>query len=199
MKKTRDRVIDEWLVLRCQAGQADAFDLLVRRWQRRLWLYARRRTGSDDAAADVTQETWVAVLRQLRRLSDPAWFAAWVYRIVRNKCADYFRKAGRRQRLVEKAAEQQVAEGVLPALGDEAGQAAERARLHSAAEDDRSQAIRQAMEQLSPERRELLMLHYTEGLNVVEIAIVLGVPAGTVKSRLHYAREELKNLLESSE
>ena len=77
----------------------------MRRWQRRLWCYACRLTGSHDDAWDATQETWLAVLRQLRRLDDPAWFAAWIHSIVRHKCADQCRRA-RRQRDVAKAAAQ---------------------------------------------------------------------------------------------
>lgn len=83
MNTARDRVIDQFLVIRCQAGDAACFDLLTRRWQRPLWRYAHRLTGSADAAWDVTQEAWLVILRQIGRLSAPAWFGAWAYRIVR--------------------------------------------------------------------------------------------------------------------
>jgi RNA polymerase sigma factor (sigma-70 family) len=111
MEKARERVIDELLVVRCQEGIRETFDLLVRRWQRRLRRYARRLSGSDDAAWDIMQETWIAILRQARTLNDPAWFVAWAYRIVRNKYADYCRRAARQRILAESLAERQRADG----------------------------------------------------------------------------------------
>jgi RNA polymerase sigma factor (sigma-70 family) len=180
MDEARERVIDELLVIRCQEGGREAFDLLVRRWQRRLWHYARRLTGDSDAAWDVMQETWIAILRQIRRLSDPAWFAAWAYRVVRNKCADHARKAGRRRRLAEALAERQRANDDPPGEGH-------------------GDAITRALERLPADRQELLGLKYGANLNIIEIAVVLGVPAGTVKSRLHHAREQLRRILEGDE
>jgi RNA polymerase sigma factor (sigma-70 family) len=180
MDNARQKVIDELLVLRCQEGGRAACDLLVRRWQRRLWHYARRLTGDSDAAWDVTQETWLAILRQIRKLSDPAWFAAWAYRIVRNKCADRARKASRRRKLAEALAERQRADDDPPrkAPGDN---------------------VAQALQRLPADRQELLALKYGADLNIIEIALVLGIPAGTVKSRLHTAREQLRKILEGDE
>jgi RNA polymerase sigma-70 factor (ECF subfamily) len=180
MDNARERVIDELLVLRCQEGKREACDLLVRRWQRRLWRYARRLTGNSDAAWDVMQETWMAVLRQIRRLSDPAWFAAWAHRIVRNKCADHCRKAGRQRRLADALAERQPANDDPPREGP-------------------ADAVAEALRRLSPDRQELLTLKYGADLNIIEIALVLGIPAGTVKSRLHHAREQLRRILEGDE
>jgi RNA polymerase sigma-70 factor (ECF subfamily) len=180
MNKARDRVIDELLVIRCQAGDSKFFDLLIRRWQRRLWRYARRQTGSDDAAWDVMQETWMAVLRQIRKLSDPAWFAAWVYRIVRNKCADCCRRASRQRNLADAAAEWQ------------------RANNEPTREDSRD-AVADALRRLPPDSKELLMLRYGEDLNILELAVVLGIPTGTVKSRLHHAREQLRRILKGDD
>lgn len=171
------RAIDELIVLRCQAGRRDAFDMLFRRWHRRLWRYARSLTGSSDAAWDVTQETWIAVLRQIRRLNDPAWFATWVHRIVRNKSADYHRRIGRRQRLAEGLADRQRAETDPSDSGP-------------------ADAVSRAVSLLSPDKQELLMLRYAQDLDLIEIAVVLGIPAGTVKSRLHNAREQLRAILE---
>jgi RNA polymerase sigma factor (sigma-70 family) len=180
MGKARERVIDELLVMRCQEGGRESFDLLIRRWQRRLWRHARRLTGSNDAAWDVTQETWVAILGQIRKLSDPAWFAAWAHRIVRNKCADYCRKSGRQRTLADALAERQ------------------RANANPAREGPGA-AVAEALRRLPADRQELLTLKYGEDLNILEIALVLGIPAGTVKSRLHAAREQLRRILEGDE
>jgi len=180
MDKARERVIDELLVMRCQEDHRESFDLLIRRWQRRLWRYARRLTGSNDAAWDVTQETWIAVLRQIRKLSDPAWFAAWAYRIVRNKCADHCRRANRQRNLTDALAERQRANNDPPQEGT-------------------GGAVAETLRRLPPDRQELLTLRYGQDLNIIEIAVVLGVPAGTVKSRLHNAREQLRKILEGDQ
>jgi RNA polymerase sigma factor (sigma-70 family) len=180
MDKTRDRVIDELLVMRCQGGSRESFDLLVRRWQRPLWRYARRLTSSNDAAWDVMQETWIAILRQIRKLNDPAWFAAWAYRIVRNKCADQLRSTGRQRHLVDALAERQGAN-------------------HDSPREGSGDAVAIALRQLPLDRQELLVLKYSGDLNIIEIAVILGIPVGTVKSRLHHAREQLRRILKGDE
>jgi RNA polymerase sigma factor (sigma-70 family) len=177
MDKARERVIDELLVIRCQEGSRESFELLMRRWQRRLWRYARRLTGSEDAAWDVMQETWLAILRQIPKLSDPAWFAVWAYRIVRNKSVDYTRFVIRQRQLAETLVEENSAKSVRN-------------------QADSSESLLEAMRRLPPDQQELLALKYSAELSVVEIAVVLGIPAGTVKSRLHYIREHLRQIIQ---
>jgi len=176
MDPTHDRVIDELLVMRCQAGSRSAFDLLIRRWHRRLWRYARTLTRCDDAAWDVMQETWLAIVRQIRRLHDPAWFPAWAYRIVRNKSADHARRGGRRQRLNNALIEQRWADEPVS--------------------NEASENVGEALQRLPQKARELLMLKYGQARTIAEMAVILGVPAGTVKRRLHDAREMLKRMLQ---
>lgn len=180
MDKARDRVIDELLVIRCQQGSRESFDLLVRRWQRRLWRHARRMIGSNDAAWDVTQETWIAILGQIRRLKDPTWFAAWAHRILRNKCVDYWRTAGRQRCLAEEMAERQKAGNDVP-------------------REDPGHPLAEALRRLPSDRQELVTLKYGANLNIVEIAVILGIPVGTVKSRLHQTREQLRRILQGDE
>jgi RNA polymerase sigma-70 factor (ECF subfamily) len=178
--KARERVIDELLVMRCQEGRRESFDLLVRRWQRRLWNYARRLTGNSDTAWDVMQETWVAIMGRIRKLSDPEWFAAWAHRIVRNKCADHARRAGRERRLGTALAERQGSTEDRPS-------------------DDAAAAVIEALHCLPQDMQELLALKYGSNLSILEIAVILGTPAGTVKSRLHHARERLRQQLEGEQ
>ena len=175
MDKAHERVIDELLVVRCQEGDRESFDLLVRRWQRRLWRYARSLTGSNDAAWDVMQETWIAILKQIQKLSDPAWFAPWAYRIVRNKCVDHCRMASRQRRLADAVVERQRAND-------------------NPSREGSSDAVARALRRLPPDRQELVTLRYGQDLNIIEIAVVLGIPAGTVKSRLHDARERMRRI-----
>lgn len=81
--KQREQILDELLVLRCQAGDRAALDLLVERWNPRLLRLARRLTQSDDAD-EVVQEAWLAIVRGVARLQDPALFPSWALRIASN-------------------------------------------------------------------------------------------------------------------
>lgn len=93
MRDAAGQLVDELLVMEAQSGNAKAVEALVRRWQKRLWQYARRLTGSSDAAWDVTQESWLGVVRGIRKLNDPARLRPWLYRIVTNKANDWIRSA----------------------------------------------------------------------------------------------------------
>jgi len=83
-----DRLNDELLVLQRQEGDAEAFELLVGRWQGRLWRHAWRLTGNESAAWNAIQEAWIGISRGINRLADVAAFPAWAYQIVGNKCRD---------------------------------------------------------------------------------------------------------------
>ncbi len=181
MPRTPEQIYDELLVLRCQDGESAAFEELVRRWQERLWRYSRRLVDDSEAAWDVVQEAWMAIVRGIGRLDDPARFQPWAYRVVTHKCADWTRRTARRRRLTEEVSHQPL-EPAAPAE----------------AEEDEIARLRRAIAGLPAERRALLTLHYLEGIGIAEIAVVLGIPQGTVKSRLFHARNALKTSLERS-
>ena len=92
MTRTHEDIQDELLVLQCQEGDGDALKALIARWQPRLARLAWRLTGESEAARDVVQDAWLAIVRGLKRLDDPARFRWWAYRIVTNKCADWIRR-----------------------------------------------------------------------------------------------------------
>ena len=173
-----DRVLDELLVLRCQDGETDAFEELFDHWQRKLLRHAVHLTGDADGASDVVQEAWFAIVRGIGRIDDPARFPSWAHRIVTHKAADWIRKRQRR-RAAEEVLEPPTA-------------AADRA-------NDDVGALRVALRNLPRDSRVVLSLHYLDGLGVREIAQALGIPAGTVKSRLFKARNKLKQVLERKE
>jgi RNA polymerase sigma factor (sigma-70 family) len=171
------RLLDEYLVVLCQAGSADALDRLARRWTPRLMRYARRLLGSGDTgemARDVVQETWVGALRGLRRLRDPGQFPAWIYGITTRKCADAIRATVRRRRFDGDVSRSSPASG-------------------AAVEDQIDLAT--AIRKLPIGQRAVVHLFYREDLSIDEIAAILEIPPGTVKSRLHHAREALKQQL----
>lgn len=173
-----ERATDELLVLHCQEGNSSAFDELVARWQERLWRHAWRLTGRQDAAWDALQDAWITIGRDLYGLNDPAAFPAWAYRITSNRCHDWMRRESRRRRADETYAEN------TDVVADDS--VSERHALDLDA----------ALSRLPGRDRAILALRYQEEFPVVEIASILDIPAGTVKSRLYHARERLRHYLE---
>lgn len=178
MRKSRTQIYDELLVIKCRQGDKDAFEELVGRWQKRLWRYAYRVTGSESVAWDIVQETWFAVIKGISRLKDLDVFSWWIFRILNNKCADWVRKqqleSGLNSRLTEDVQNQPDSEKDL-------GQ--------------RNETLRAAVERLSPDRRALLELRYREGFDIEQISEITGVPQGTVKSRLHRTLNQLRRIV----
>lgn len=167
----------ELLVLRAQGGDREAVRELFGLWNIRLSSHASRLLGAHASmdAPDAVQEAWVAIVRRIDRLSDPALFAPWAHRIVAHKCADASRRAARQKRARLSTRNER---------GDERDT------------DDESR-LREAVRGLEPAHREVISLQYGSGLGVSQIALAVGVPEGTVKSRLHAARKSLRAILDS--
>ena len=176
MQRGPDRVLDEYLVLSAQAGSAVALDALARRWTPRLLRHAQHLLGSAEQARDAAQETWLAIVRGIRRLDDPARFPGWAYAIASRKCADTIRGNARLRAFRGKAQGDPTDDPAL-CLTDE--------RLD----------IKSALSRLPDEQAVVMSMFYGADLSVDEIAAALTVPPGTVKSRLHAAREALKIML----
>ena len=177
--RTKEQLLDEYLVASARTGDRKAFELLARRWQGKLTAHAWRLTGDVDLAREAAQEGWIEILRGLGRLRDERAFPAWAYQIVSRRCA---RQIGRlRQgRALAAAAAAEPVENVAPEEGD----APALARLRS------------AIAGLPPEQRAAIALFYLEDLGIAETAVALNVPAGTVKTRLMHARRKLRAVLE---
>jgi RNA polymerase sigma-70 factor (ECF subfamily) len=178
MAEQSEQLVDEILVMDCQSGSAEALDMLVSRWQKRLWRYACRLTGSSEAAWEVTQESWLGIIRGIRRLNDPARFRAWAYRIVTNKSRDWIRKKAK------------------PVSVDDL---VEGPRRDGPSANETSADLETILGRLSERNRTVLTLHYLEEIGLGEIAKILRVPRGTVKSRLHTARAEFKRLWQATD
>ena len=172
------RILDEFLVLECQAGNPRALDHLTRRWHPRLLYRAMSLVRDGDGAQEVAQESWLAIVRNLGKLKDPARFAAWSYRITRNKSADWIRR-NQRTRQFEVSAQHEPVDT-------------------SSSHTDKQQVglLRQAISLLPNDQREVIELFYMEELSVREISELLALAEGTVKSRLFHARKQLKQTLE---
>ncbi|NLX94904.1 MAG: RNA polymerase sigma factor [Rhodopirellula sp.] len=177
--RTPDDIHDELLVIRCQDGDREALAELVDRWQPKLLRQAMRLTGTADSAADVIQETWVAIVRGIRRLDDPAAFRDWAYRILTHKSADWVRDRQRRRATGRPLAVEPVE--TAPATEDSS---------------DDVTALRNAIKLRPNQQKTILGMFYLDGMPVRLIAEVLSLPEGTVKSRLYHARCHLKEVLE---
>ena len=173
MRRSKDEILDEALVLAAQAGDPRALAGLVERWQGRMGRFLQRRLGAADRAADALQETWLAVTRGIPRLDDPGRFRAWIYRIALTKAQDAQRQGARRS---SAALDENLADEP-PADADE--------------------ATRALLEGLEPSERLLLELVYLQGLSLPEVSEVLALKVGTVKSRLSRLRERLRQNLRS--
>jgi len=180
MSRSTDQLHDDWLVLRCQAGEARAFEELVRRFQPGLLYYAIKLLGDEAAALDVMQEVWLTAFRAIRKLREPGAVRAWLYRKVHGACMDAMRRGAARRRAETAAAE--MSDEVDPG-GDETFDADDAAIVHA------------ALDRLSEIHREVLVLFFIEVFSTAEIASVVAVPEGTVKSRLHHAKKALRTVL----
>jgi RNA polymerase sigma-70 factor, ECF subfamily len=177
MTDAAEQLHERLLVLRCQAGDENAFAELVARYHRRLRFYLRRVLPRPDHAEDVLQEVWLAAYRALSQLADPAALAAWLYRIARDKASVEWRKRP------------------LECLLDEANLVEEPAQEHEFRGED-AQEIHVALDRLGLEQREILVLRFLEDMTYEQIAQVTGCPLGTVRSRLHYAKSALRRAIE---
>lgn len=177
-----ERINDELLVIRAQEGAVEALSELIEQWQDRLWRLAWRLTDDEQAAWDVLQEAWIVISRRIRRLDDPSAFPAWAYRITSNKSRDWIRRRQRMRRADE-------------AYGQR-WQEAENDGNHA----DRQHAdLRDALASLPGRDRAILSFRYEDGFSTAEIAGILRIPSGTVKSRLHHARQRLRRFLEEDD
>ncbi|MEX0914405.1 MAG: sigma-70 family RNA polymerase sigma factor [Wenzhouxiangellaceae bacterium] len=170
----------DMLVIDAQDGSRRALDALVRCHHRDLLRFAYSLCGDVALAQDAVQDAWIRIARSVRRLDDPRAFRGWVYHAVRWRVVDLLRRPQRGARELDDA--------------DATVQAdpADETR-------DRRIDLGSAINRLAEADRDTLQLFYVSGLTIPEIAVVLEVPAGTVKSRLHRARTQLKQHFEGDD
>lgn len=179
IRARRASAADELMVLRAQLGEEAAFAALVRRTSAPLLSFLRRRVGPDEAE-DLLQQTWLKAHRALPRLEDPGAFRSWMFQIAQREAASHQRRPA--QRIADGAVELDDAD--LPT-----GRAGATDRVD----------ILDALALLPPERRELARLRFGFGLSYQELAGCLGIEIGTVRSRLHALRRELREALGETE
>jgi RNA polymerase sigma-70 factor, ECF subfamily len=172
---------DEALIRRCQAGDTEAFGVLVRRYAGRATGIATLLVGNYPDAMDVSQEAFVRAWRYIRTYRGESAFFTWYSTILRKVCLTWH---GKRQ----KRKDTQPLDNVeVPGLAADPASLAE--------DNEQSELIRRAILQLSVKHREIIVLKHFEEFSYQQIATVLEIPVGTVMSRLHAARKALRNEL----
>jgi len=169
-----EKALDDYQVALAIKGDRRAFALLYKRWHPKLLRLAYRLTQNRDEAQDVMQDAAMTIAKNMGKLDAPAKFSAWAYTIVRRRAADHIAKAVKGRKLQSRAAD------YTP---------------KSESQDmDQAVSLKQALERLEGAERTLLKLFYIDGMSGAEIAIALGVPLGTVKSRLFTVRTKLQRI-----
>ncbi len=184
---TADRRILESaiLVTQLQRGERAAFAEIVRTWERPLFYYLRRLAESETDTWDLLQETWLRVFPSLGSLRDPHTLPAFLYATARNVAITRLRLRGGRD-------ERSLDHGI--------DGAAAHASLDCAfIAFDNAEQVHHALDQLPLPQREALTLYFLEDLSIDDIAAVLNVPAGTVKSRLHYGKQAIRRIIENGD
>ncbi|MGD9684601.1 MAG: RNA polymerase sigma factor [Candidatus Obscuribacterales bacterium] len=187
---------DEALVDRYrQTGDASFFKSLVRRYQNRIYNSAYRMLGNKEEAEEVVQDTFVKVHNGLSGFRRQASFAAWLFRISHNLCIDNLRSRKRQRGLLFFFPSSSNADGdgdrPAPELRDDGPDPQQIVDL-----SEQSSVVAGALAKLPESQRAVLVLHDMEGFSYQDIASIVGTSIGTVRSRLHYGRLKMRELLE---
>ncbi|PYV38790.1 MAG: hypothetical protein DMG06_24845 [Acidobacteria bacterium] len=191
------RLADKDLVQRVVRGDGEAFNLLVARWEKKLFNFAFRLTGDREDAFDVCQDSFVRAYEQIRQLKDASKFPHWLFKIARNYCISHYRSERKLPKL----------EG--PNGGDNELDLESLLFSHSPVRIDNGRhqfepnelrlIVERALEYLPFEQRETIVLKIYEGLKFSEIAEIAECPVSTVKSRLYLGLTQLKKILTNSQ
>mgnify|MGYP001942879979 CR=1 FL=1 len=185
---------DQNLVKRAQNGEQKAFQLLVERYQRKVYSVAMSMVRNPEDAMDLSQEAFIKAYRNLPNFQGSSSFYTWLYRIVVNLGIDHLRKSGRVQNIdyddtYRRKDEEISGDGsILPSrLDADPGKSMMRKEL--------AEQMRAALDSLSENHRTIIVLREVEGLSYEEMSDILGISKGTVMSRLHHARKNMQKAL----
>jgi RNA polymerase sigma-70 factor (ECF subfamily) len=184
---------DEELIGRFLAGQPEAFNQLVTRWEKRIYNFVLRYCGNREEARDLCQDTFAAALQRLSSLQDPRRFSSWLYTIALNCCRMRFRRTRHQGQALPLDD---------PLQGEQLAEEVQRSRLAPAPDpesavllQERIEQLRQALQQLSEDQRLVVILKEYQDLKFQEIADILECPLSTIKTRLYQGLRNLRSLL----
>ena len=168
-------VEDRDLVLKARRGDVEAYNLLVSRWEKRVYNYLLRLVADSEDALDLSQEAFLKAYQSLRKLEDPSRFSAWLFRIAHNEAFSLLRRKRPEVEITDRPPPSAPGSRMLPM--------------------ETSLAVSSALERLSADQREAVVLKMYEGFKFEEIARILDCPVSTIKSRVYTALDLLKEIL----
>lgn len=168
-------VEDRDLVLKARRGDVEAYNVLVSRWEKRVYNYLLRLVGHSEDALDLSQDVFLKVYQSLRKLDDPGRFSAWLFRIAHNEAFSLLRRRRPEVEVVDALPSPAPGSRMLPV--------------------ETTLAVAGAMKRLSEDQREAVILKIYQGFKFEEMAEILGCPVSTIKSRLYTALDLLKDAL----
>lgn len=187
---------DESLMLAYQAGSPTAFSVLYQRYQRMVFSTILRRVGWQHAIAeDITQSVWLKLIQNVQNYQVRASFKTYIFHIAHNVICDFYRRTNTNPLNQSADIDDPLTESLHEADGDES---AHHNPEHLSIQAENSAALNQALQILPEHHRTILLYAYMAEMTVPEIATVMDIPLERAKSRLRYARQALKQALESS-
>lgn len=190
-KTVVERDLDWAIVQRVQAGNVGAFDQLVQKYREHIFSVIYNMTSNREDASDLTQETFIKAFQAIARFKGKSSFFTWIYRIAINTTMTFLKKRNRRRFIsYEKIAEEVSTTEIFERLT--AKNRSEKGALVS----ELQEKLNDSLQKLSPKHRTVVILHEIEGLEHSEIAEITKVSVGTVRSRLHYAKQQLQSYLQ---
>ena len=183
----KERSQEQQLVSAARGGDLDAFEALVRLYEKRVFALTLRMCGNTEDAAEAAQETFLAAWQGLAFFRGDASFSTWLYRLASNACVDLLRREGRHRAAAGLSLDDEERNLDVPDPARSPQDEAERRELR--------ESIDRGLAALSPEHRQVLVLREIHQLRYDEIADVLSLDVGTVKSRISRARKQLRKFL----
>ncbi|MGA2220991.1 MAG: RNA polymerase sigma factor [Verrucomicrobiia bacterium] len=169
-------------VQQARAGDAEAWNVLLKRYQLPLYVYVFELVHNEQASLDIVQETFVNAVRHLDSLLDDEKFGSWLFGIAHQKCIQQWRRQNRDAELQEELADAPADANNTP--------------LELLIREEQEAEFMKLLDRLPTPQRSVLLLHFVEDFSLEEIAAITGAQLGTVKSRMHYAKRALRKLLE---
>mgnify|MGYP005761019149 FL=1 len=178
---------DKHILARARRGELDAFEELVRQYEKRVYAVALRSSGSPEDAADITQEVFLRAWRSIESFRGDSGFSTWLFRITMNLCVDHARHKNAQPQTQPLVVGEEDAERPIPDPAPTPEEHLENSEL--------GHELAAALDEVSEEHRRIVLLRDVSGLSYTEIAEVLEISEGTVKSRLSRARIALRTIL----
>src|SRR5438874_3251303 len=194
LSRLEENALTNALVRRCIAGEASAWEELVKQQNRRIYNICYRFTGSASDAEDLTQEVFIRLYRTMSSFEpDKGSFTTWLTTLTRNMLVDHFRRT-RQERLTDSIDAAPAADQDAPTLSERIEDQSPSPQVRLATQETQ-RMVQQALQKVSPDLREAVILRDLQDMDYKEIAVALRVPEGTVKSRINRGRAELARLL----